>query len=354
MALRKTEIFGWPSQNAKKVFTAKNWDHAHGWLQGDKANRVVEAVQEAWGQRQECWERSDWAQSDMSKPMSFKKGPGKRWLNYYPESQWPRGCLADTPTENCNAPWGKGTAGGYEMPFEALKEDFDDFMEHKAKRWVGGGSAWKKEKLEERQESFNAVIDAHNASVSEPSKKGLISMRWTEVNNDDLAAVIAGYPDVNFHHCNVRHPPPCCLLPSALCTLPCTPDEHNISTTSRTAQASAMRKGVLRAAAWQVQRDVRVGHLMRALHLGDSSANEKQNHWDQMARDDTDVGVLIKQVVGVWSDGMLHEEELLTKLHAEGKLKFDPIDHPNKGRVEGNPPDPDEDVLDDDFKEDED
>lgn len=266
---------------------------------------MVEAVQEAWGQRQECWERSDWAQSDMSKPMSFKKGPGKRWLNYYPESQWPRGCLADTPTENCNAPWGKGTAGGYEMPFEALKEDFDDFMEHKAKRWVGGGSAWKKEKLEERQESFNAVIDAHNASVSEPSKKGLISMRWTEVNNDDLAAVIAGYPDVNFHHCNV-------------------------------------------------QRDVRVGHLMRALHLGDSSANEKQNHWDQMARDDTDVGVLIKQVVGVWSDGMLHEEELLTKLHAEGKLKFDPIDHPNKGRVEGNPPDPDEDVLDDDFKEDED
>ena len=95
MSLQKQNVTKWPSANAKQVSTHKNWEEADAWMQQDKANRVVEGVQQyLWGHKQVEWERVD-----KSKPFGFSaKGhtAGTRWLNYYPEANQPGGCLWDS------------------------------------------------------------------------------------------------------------------------------------------------------------------------------------------------------------------------------------------------------------------
>eukprot|EP00964_Phaeocystis_antarctica_P108070 scaffold72715_cov51-Phaeocystis_antarctica.AAC.2 len=103
MAMKQWDtLLGWPGANAKHVrtlepgwFTPSDWDEAHTWMQKDKANRVIEGVQRVpYGHNQVLWERVD-----KSKPIGFTRGPGARWLSFYPEAEQLGGCLHDVSPE---------------------------------------------------------------------------------------------------------------------------------------------------------------------------------------------------------------------------------------------------------------
>ena len=79
---------GWPRDNAKQS-THKNRGEAHAWMEQDKANRVVEGVQQyLWGHKQVEWERVD-----KSKPFGFG------WSGV---SGWERSCsMVKVPPWQC-------------------------------------------------------------------------------------------------------------------------------------------------------------------------------------------------------------------------------------------------------------
>ena len=89
MSLQKQNVNKWPSANAKQVSTHKNWEEADAWMQQDKANRVVEGVQQyLWGHKQVEWERVD-----KSKPFGFG------WSGV---SGWERNCsMLKVPPWQC-------------------------------------------------------------------------------------------------------------------------------------------------------------------------------------------------------------------------------------------------------------
>eukprot|EP00964_Phaeocystis_antarctica_P062459 scaffold37428_cov51-Phaeocystis_antarctica.AAC.2 len=89
MSLQKQNVNKWPSANAKQVSTHKNWEEADAWMQQDKANRVVEGVQQyLWGHKQVEWERVD-----KSKPFGFG------WSGV---SGWERSCsMVKVPPWQC-------------------------------------------------------------------------------------------------------------------------------------------------------------------------------------------------------------------------------------------------------------
>ena len=89
MSLQKQNVNKWPDANAKQVSTHKNWEEADAWMQQDKANRVVEGVQQyLWGHKQVEWERVD-----KSKPFGFG------WSGV---SGWERSCsMVKVPPWQC-------------------------------------------------------------------------------------------------------------------------------------------------------------------------------------------------------------------------------------------------------------
>mmetsp|Transcript_91801 Transcript_91801/g.259850 ORF Transcript_91801/g.259850 Transcript_91801/m.259850 type:complete len:98 (+) Transcript_91801:118-411(+) len=78
-----------PAGNMMRVYETGSWTEAHAWMCADKANRIVEGVQEfPLGHKQVCWERIN-----KSEGVSMQGPAGIRWVNYFPEAVGANGCL---------------------------------------------------------------------------------------------------------------------------------------------------------------------------------------------------------------------------------------------------------------------
>ena len=111
--MEKQTLHGWPCGNATKmggtvgfdplihapelyagrdpkwVHGGPSWLEALDWMRKDPANRVIEGVSNGGHDSQECWQRT----FHLDKPIEWKTGEGKRWLNYYPAAKAEGGCL---------------------------------------------------------------------------------------------------------------------------------------------------------------------------------------------------------------------------------------------------------------------